>query len=170
MLFPCRAANGLDCVLPIWLKQCGRVWFTHVIPGPCRATTMPFWKRLLKATAQCGMGAAWEWHGKALRMWITIGRTETARGRLARVRLLPATTRSSTKVCYQKHTVSLNCRTNSSDISDYHAEFQEHFTVGDWQGRGMACVNYRDPAWQGNSMGTAMARHGTCELALKLMR
>jgi hypothetical protein len=33
------------------------------IPFPCHATTMPFWKRPLKATAQRGMRAAWEWHG-----------------------------------------------------------------------------------------------------------
>jgi hypothetical protein len=37
--------------------------------------------------------------------------------------------------CYQK-------QTSSSDISDYHADFHEgHGTVGEWQGRGMACVN-----------------------------
>jgi hypothetical protein len=43
---------------------------------------------------------------------------------------------------YQKHTISLNCMANGSNISGYHAEFQErHFTVGEWQGRGMVCVN-----------------------------
>jgi hypothetical protein len=43
---------------------------------------------------------------------------------------------------YQKHTNPLNCGTSSSDISGYHADFQEgHGTVGKWQGRGMACVN-----------------------------
>jgi hypothetical protein len=36
--------------------------------------------------------------------------------------------------CYQKHT--------NPDISGYHADFHEgHGAVGDWQGRGMACVN-----------------------------
>jgi hypothetical protein len=36
---------------------------------------------------------------------------------------------------YQNHT-------SSSDISVYHADFHEgHSTVGEWQGRGMACVN-----------------------------
>jgi hypothetical protein len=44
--------------------------------------------------------------------------------------------------CYQKHTDPLNCGTSSSDISAYHADFHEgHGTVGEWQGRGMACVN-----------------------------
>jgi hypothetical protein len=43
---------------------------------------------------------------------------------------------------YQKHTNLLNCRTSSSDISVYHADFYEgHGTVGEWLGRGMAYVN-----------------------------
>jgi hypothetical protein len=28
---PCRAAKGLECVFPIWLTQCGCVWFTLYI-------------------------------------------------------------------------------------------------------------------------------------------
>ena len=51
----------------------------------------------------------------------------------------------------------LHCWTSSSDISGYHADFQEgHGTVGAWEGRGMA--------WQ----GTAWARQAVCELALGL--
>jgi hypothetical protein len=43
---------------------------------------------------------------------------------------------------YQKHTSQLNCRTNNSDISGYHADFHEgHGAIGEWQWRGMACVN-----------------------------
>jgi hypothetical protein len=35
-----------------------------------------------------------------------------------------------------------------SDISGYHADFHEgDGTVGEWQGRGMACVNERGKAW-----------------------
>jgi hypothetical protein len=46
------------------------------------------------------------------------------------------------EVCYQKHTNPLNCRTSSSDISGYYADFhEEHGTVGERQGRSMACVN-----------------------------
>jgi hypothetical protein len=95
---PCHTAKGLDCVFPIWFTQCGRVWFTDIMPRPCHATTMPFWKRLLTATEQCGMGGAWH-------VWISIGRPETACGRPARVRLLPATTRSSTKVVVRSITI-----------------------------------------------------------------
>jgi hypothetical protein len=65
----------------------------HSAPMPrlCYVTTMPFSKRLLKATAQRGMNMAWH-------VWIIIGRPETACGRPALIRLLPASTRSSTKV------------------------------------------------------------------------
>jgi len=97
---------------------------------------------------------------------------ETACGLPASVRLLPATTRSSTKVvirsvpisdaggqCETKQRLSwtrkrevvahykkddlLNCWTSSSDISGYHAEFHEgHGTIGAWQGRGMGTACY----------------------------
>jgi hypothetical protein len=85
------AAKSLGCVFPIWFTQCGRVLFTHAMPRPCHATTMPFWKRLLKDTPQRGMGMAWH-------VWISIGRPETACGRPVRMRVFPATTRSYTKV------------------------------------------------------------------------
>jgi hypothetical protein len=43
---------------------------------------------------------------------------------------------------YQKHSNPLNCRTSSSDIYGSHAEFHEgNGAVGEWQGRGVACVN-----------------------------
>jgi hypothetical protein len=46
------------------------------------------------------------------------------------------------EVCYQKHTIPLNCRTSISVISGYHADFHEgHGTVGDWEGHRMAGVN-----------------------------
>ena len=101
----------------------------HVAPMPCSDHAV-----LLKATAQ---------HG----------RRETACGLSDRVRLLPATTRSSTKIVIRSipillttiHTYDckrvvvahykkdglLNCWTSSSDISGYHARFHEgHGTVG----------------------------------------
>jgi hypothetical protein len=97
-------------------------------------------------------------------------RRERACGLPARVRLLPAITRSSTKVVIRSIPISeaggqcetkqrsswtrkrvvaahykknlLNCLTSSSDISGYHADFHEgHGTVGAWRGRGMECVN-----------------------------
>jgi hypothetical protein len=98
-------------------------------------------------------------------------RRQMACGLPARVQLLPAITRSSTKVvirripvsdagchCETKHRVSwtrkrvvaahnkkddlLQSWTSSSDISGYHADFHEgHGTIGAGHGRGMACVN-----------------------------
>jgi hypothetical protein len=58
--------------------------------------------------------------------------------------------------CYQKHTNPLNCRSSSSGISGYNADFDErHSSVGEWQGHGMECVNYRGTALQGRGMGAA---------------
>jgi hypothetical protein len=63
----CRSAKGLGNVFPVWFTQCGRVWFTLPVPFLCHATKMPFWKRILKATAWSwqggGMGTAWKRHG-----------------------------------------------------------------------------------------------------------
>jgi hypothetical protein len=39
---PCRVAEGLECVFPIWFTQRGRVWFTLAMPRACPAPTMPF--------------------------------------------------------------------------------------------------------------------------------
>jgi hypothetical protein len=117
----------------------------------CRAMPCSDHAVLLKATAQDG-------------------RRETACGRSASVRLLPATTWSSTKVvirsipisdaggqcetkrlswtmkrvvaAYYKKGALLNWWTSSLDISGYHADFHEgHDTVGAGQGRSMAYEN-----------------------------
>ena len=128
---PCRATKSLECVFPIWFTQCGRVWFTLAMPCSDHAV-------LLKATAQ---------HV----------RRETVCGLPTRVRLLPATTRSSTKIIirsipisdagghcetkqcfswtrkrmvaahYKKKKNLLHCWTHSSDISGYHADFHEGY-------------------------------------------
>ena len=115
----------------------------HAAPMPCSDYAL-----LLKATAEDG-------------------RRETAFGRPARLRLLPATTRSSTKVdiksipisdaggqCETKQRLSwtrkrvvaahykkdalLNCWTGSSDLSGYHVYFTKDTTLSE-QGRGAAC-------------------------------
>jgi len=79
---PCPAANGLDCVYPIWFTQCGHVWFALAMPCPWHAPSMPFYLRPLARSRQ------------------------TACALPARVRLLPATTRSSTKVVIRSVTIS----------------------------------------------------------------
>ena len=119
----------------------------HAMPMPCSDHAV-----FLKATAQ---------HI----------RQETACWLPAHVRLLLATTRSSTEVvirsipisdadgqCKTKQPLSwtrkrvvaahykkddlLRCWTSSSDVSGYHVDFHEvHGTIGARLGRGMACVN-----------------------------
>ena len=63
-------------------------------------------------------------------------------------------TRKRVVAAHYKKDDMLQCWTSSSDISGYHADFQEgHRNIGAGQGRGMGtacCVNY---AWHG--MGTA---------------
>ena len=145
MPFPCHAMplRVYNVSFPFDLHSAA-VSDSHL---PCRAHAIPDHAVLLKATAQHGC-------------------RETACGLLARVRLLPATTRSFTKVvtrripisdaggqCEIKHRLSwtrkrvvtahykkedlLHCWTSSSDISVYNPDFHEgHSTVG--EGRGMA--------------------------------
>jgi hypothetical protein len=76
---PCRAAKDLECVFPIWFTQCGRVWFTLAMPCPCRVHAML-------------------WPCSSSQEHSTAQRWETDCGLPDRSRLLPATTRSSTKV------------------------------------------------------------------------
>ena len=137
-------------VLPCLIHTC------HAAPIPCSDHTVFF-----KATAQ---------HS----------RRETACGLPARLRFLPATTRSSTKIVIRSIPILLttihtyNCKSgsrtlqkdyllncwSSSDISGYHADFHEgHGTVGAGQRRGMAGERHR------NDMGAAWARHAMCESA-----
>ena len=70
---PCRAAKGLGCVFPIWFTQCGRVWFTLAMPRPSHPR--PFPSSQGHSTARPSRAGVWA-------TW---------------VRLLPVTTRSSTK-------------------------------------------------------------------------
>jgi hypothetical protein len=94
---------------------------------------------VLKATSQ-GHGTAWHGHGMACVNW----------HRPSRDGMWATSPRSASSGyhtefhgdCFQKHTNPLSCRTRSSDIYGYQADFLEgHGTVGEWQGRGMACVN-----------------------------
>jgi hypothetical protein len=103
----------------------------HAAPVPCHDHVV------LKATSQ-GHGTARHWHGMC----------EIVSGFQRRpVGDLPRSVSSDHHAefhegCYHKLTNTLNCRAISSDISDYHEDFDEgHGTVGEWQGHGMTCVN-----------------------------
>jgi hypothetical protein len=130
----------------IYIVQPCLIHTCHVALMPCSDHAV-----LLKATAQ---------HS----------RRETAYGLPARVQLLPATTRSCTKIVIRNIPIlpqpsipttvksgsstlqnvrSVNCLAISSDVCGYHADFHEgHDTFGTGQGRGMACV-----AWERHERG-----------------
>jgi hypothetical protein len=143
---PCHTTKGLDCVFPIWFTQCSQVWSTYAMLRPCHATTMPFWKRLLKAMAQRGMGMAWQ-------AWISIGHPESACGQPVRVRLLTATMRSSMKVVSEAYQ-SINLLDEQFRYFRLPRGLHEgHGTVKKSQGHGMAWHVWTNAAQHGR--GTA---------------
>jgi hypothetical protein len=139
-VMPCCLEFRLCLFHLIYTERPCLIHTCHAAPMPCSDHAV-----LLKAIAQHGC-------------------RETACGLPARIRLLPATTRSSTKLVirsipflfttihtcdckeWQQHTARkddlLNCWTSSSVIFGYDADLHEgHGNVGARQGRGMACVN-----------------------------
>jgi hypothetical protein len=122
---------------------------------PCRFHAVPLLCHdlaVLKATSighgaarhESGMGMAWY-------AWISIGRPETACGRPVRVRLLPVTTRSSTKVVTRSRLAvrifSSTTRTSTKDTA-----LSENGRVAAWR------------VW----IHASGERHGVCELALSV--
>jgi hypothetical protein len=132
---PCRLGFGLCLSHLIYTVRPCLIHTSHSAPVPCHDHAF------LKATSQ-GHGTAR--HGRGMvkacvkyhrpsrdGMWATCPRSASS-GYHAEFN----------EGCYQKHTNPLNCRTSSPDISGCHTDFHEgHGTVGEWQGRGMACVN-----------------------------
>jgi hypothetical protein len=56
----CRAANGLECVFPIWFTQCGRVWFTlHIFMNYTRPHCV---NQMGKTHSKLLAGTAWARH------------------------------------------------------------------------------------------------------------
>jgi hypothetical protein len=113
---------------------------------PCRAHAMlvPCHDHdILKATSQ-GHGTAWHGHGigMAWHVWISISRLRDGMWVTCPLSAPSGYHAEFHEGCNQKHNNPLHCRANSSDISGYHTDFQkEHGTVGEWQGRSMACVS-----------------------------
>jgi hypothetical protein len=145
--FPCRSAKGLDCVLPFDLHS-AVVFVSHM---PCRSHAVPLSSHdhaVLKATSQ-GHGTAR--HRAAWYVWISIGRPETACGRPVRVRLLPATTRSFTKVVTRSRlAVRIFPSTTRTFTKD--TALSENGRVAVWHVR----------------INAARERHDMCELALTI--
>jgi hypothetical protein len=132
------------------------------MPRPCHALIMPFFSRSRHSTAV-------ERH--PVGYLHALGFFRLPRGVPRRLlseaypscsqRSIPTTVNSGSSTL-QKDDL-LNCWSNSSDISGYHADFHDgHGTVGAGQGRGIACVNQRhgmagERHWNGHGhgMGTA---------------
>ena len=135
---PCRAAKGLEYVFPIRFTQCGRVWFTLAMPRPCHALTMPFFSRPRHSMSferrPVGYLPAFSFFLLPRRLLSEAYQSSSQRSIFTNVK--------SGNSTLQKKDDLLNCRTSSSDISGYHADFHEgDGTVGAGQGNGMACVN-----------------------------
>jgi len=145
----CRAAKGLECVFPIWLTQCGRVWLTFAMPCPCHAPTMPFFSRPRHSTSveRRPVGYLPEFGFFRLHSEFHEGCYQKRNNLRCRWPVWNQTTfvmgeEKSGSSTLQKKSDLLYCWTSSLEISDYHAGFHErHGTNGAWQGRGMACVN-----------------------------
>jgi hypothetical protein len=103
----------------------------HSAPVPCHDHAV------LKATSQ-GNGTARHGHGMCELASAVQRRHVGDLPAFGFLRLPHGVPRRLLSEAYQ----SVKCKTNSLDISGYHADFHEgHGTVGEWQGRGMACVN-----------------------------
>jgi hypothetical protein len=152
MPHPCRSAKGLDRVFPTWFTQCGRVWLKcHAKPRPCRCES---------DFSRPRYSTAWAWH-----VWIGFGRPETACGRPARVLLLPATTRSSTKVFFFRRvpirqTVELAVRIFPATTRTFTKDtaLSENGTGASWHVWINAAGHGRETAW---------VRHGMRGLAFR---
>jgi hypothetical protein len=145
---PLRAAEGLECVFPIWFTQCGRAWFTRARPRPSHALTMPFFSRPRDSTTvdrrpvgYLPRSASSGHHAEFHEVVISSIPISDAGGQCETKHRLSWTRKRVVAAHYRKEDL-LHCRTSSSDISGNHADFHEgHGTVGAGQGRGMACVN-----------------------------
>ena len=144
---PCR--KGFRLCLSYWIytmRPCLiHTCYAMPLPRPCRALTMPFWKRLLKATAQHGMGAEWARHGTC-ELTPAVERRHVgdlpAFGFFRLPRGFPRSLLLETYQSEMQVTSVLSRWTSSSDISGFHADFHEgDGTVGAGQGSGTACVN-----------------------------
>jgi hypothetical protein len=128
---PCHQGFRL-CLSPlIYTVRPGLIHTCHAAPVPCHD------RAVLKANSQ-GHGSARHGHGMCEFASAVLRRQVGDLPAFGFFRLPRGVPRRLSSEAYQ----SVKCRTTSSDISCYHADFHEgHGTVGEWQGRGVACVN-----------------------------
>jgi hypothetical protein len=89
-----RLYSAITAIHYRWL-YCGSLKANSLIP--CRSPAMPRPCRSESDLSRPQHRAPWQRHGQGMHVRISIGRPETACVPAARVRLLPVTTRSSTK-------------------------------------------------------------------------
>jgi hypothetical protein len=125
-----------------WFRLCLSHFIYTVRPCLCHACSVRAVPRPCPSESDFSRprhSAAWEWRGMCELAWAVQRRhAGVLHGRSAS----SGYHAEFYEGCYQQHTTPLNCRTSSSGISGYHADFhQRHGTLGEWQGRDMACMN-----------------------------
>jgi hypothetical protein len=145
---PCRAAEGLECVFPIWFTQCARVWFTLAMPRPCHPRPCSSfqghgtaWSPRDALWANCQHSVSSGYHAEFHEDVIRRIPNSDAGGQCETKHRLSWTKKRVVAAHYKKDNL-LHCWTSTSDISGYHADTDEGLgSIGAGQGPGMACVN-----------------------------
>jgi hypothetical protein len=150
MPFPCHAVTLMVLIVSLHITA---VFDSHM---PCRARAMPRPCRSEIDFSRPRYSAAWARHGmcelasavqrRHVGDLLAFGFFQLPRG-VPRRLLLEASN-------------PLNCRTSSSDITGYYADFHGHGTVGEWQVA--AWYVWIKVAWHGRE--TTWERHG-CSMA-----
>jgi hypothetical protein len=104
----------------------------------CHATTMPFWKWLLKATA---------WHGYGMKYKLASAVQRRHMGNLTTFGFFGYHA-DFYEGCYQKHTNLLNCRTSSLIFQATSQTFTKDTALSE-VGRGAARYTWINVAWHG---------------------
>jgi hypothetical protein len=89
---PCSFAKDLGCVCPVLIYTVRPCLIQTWRDAPLSCHDHAVLKATLKGTARHAMGGSWAWH-----VWVSIVRPGTAAGRSASFRILPTTTRITTK-------------------------------------------------------------------------
>jgi hypothetical protein len=144
---PCRGTKGLECVFPIWFKQCCCVWFTLAMLWPCRSIQGHGTERLSKdgLWATCPRSASSGYHAEFHEVYqkhttpphndpyLRLERVVVAnyKKRLA-VRVFPATMRTFTKdtaLSEQGMDAAWHVRINQGMAGEWHAMCESALTL-----------------------------------------
>ena len=134
----CRATKGLQCVFPIWLTQCGRVWFTLTMPRPCHSsqghgTARPSRKSLW---TNCQRSASSDYHAEFEEVVIRRIPISDAGGQCETKHCLSWTRKRVVETYYKKDYL-LHCWTSSRIFPATMRTFTKDTALSE-QGRGAA--------------------------------